>query len=198
MAKRRYRLGKRAEQQAQTRDRIVEAIMTLHEEVGPRETTISAIAERAGVERLTVYRHFPDEASLYGACSARFAELNPPPEPRAWSGEADPRARTRAALVAIYAYYQRNARMLDQLYRDKALIPALEEAMSQFEQYLEAVAEDLLMTWDPPPSRRPTLKAVLGHALCFATWRSLTSLGLGDDQVAEMMTVLGAHETHGD
>ena len=77
-------LKARAERQANTRARIVEAIMHLHQDVGPRHTTVSAIARRAGVERLTVYRHFNDESEMFAACSHRYLELNPPPQPADW------------------------------------------------------------------------------------------------------------------
>src|SRR5215470_19043989 len=94
-AKRGYVLRARAEQAAQTRARIVEAIMQLHQEVGPRNTTISAIADRAKVERLTVYRHFRDEAAMFAACSHRYLELNPPPDPAAWAEELEPVGRVQ-------------------------------------------------------------------------------------------------------
>jgi AcrR family transcriptional regulator len=197
MAKRKYRLGKRAEQQEQTRQRIVDAIVALHEEVGPRQTTISAVAERAGVERLTVYRHFPDEAGLYGACSARFTELNPPPDPLTWQQITDPAARTGTALEALYRYYRHAARMLDQIYRDVDLIPALKEVMSDFEGYLDAIADDLLAGWRPPHPRADTTRAVLRHAISFRTWQSLSLQGLSDERIARMMSELIARESAG-
>jgi AcrR family transcriptional regulator len=195
MAKRKYRLGKRAEQQEQTRQRIVDAIVALHEEIGPRQTTISAVAERAGVERLTVYRHFPDDASLYGACSARFTELNPPPDPLAWRQITDPATRTDTALQALYGYYRHTARMLDQLYRDVDLIPALKEVMGTFEGYLDAITDDLLASWHPPRPRADTARAVLHHAISFRTWQSLSLQGLNDERIARMMSELIACES---
>lgn len=195
MAKRKYRLGKRATQQEQTRQRIVDAIVALHEEIGPRQTTISAVAERAGVERLTVYRHFPDDASLYGACSARFTELNPPPDPLLWQQITDAAARTGAALEALYAYYRHAARMLDRLYRDVDLIPALKEVMSDFERYLDAITDDLLASWQPSRPSVDSARAALRHAISFRTWQSLSVLGLDDERITRMMGELIARES---
>src|SRR5918995_7197902 len=95
---RKYQKKRRAEQQAETRQRIVEAMVALHREVGPARTTISAIAERAGVERLTVYRHFPDEYSMFEACTSHYATEVPGPDPTAWADIEEPAERLRAAL----------------------------------------------------------------------------------------------------
>src|SRR5919199_926005 len=102
MKTRKYTKMRRAEQEAETRQRIVEAVYALHREVGPARTTIKAIAERAGVERLTVYRHFADEGEIFAACSAHFQAEIPPPDPAAWAGVTDPAERLRAALLAFY------------------------------------------------------------------------------------------------
>src|SRR5678815_277034 len=115
-ATRRYVFKARGEQMAETRARIVEAIMQLHEEIGPRNTTVSAIAERAGVERLTVYRHFKDEAAMFAACSHRYLELNPPPEPSDWVSELDPVARARRGLETLYSFFRRTAPMFEKVY----------------------------------------------------------------------------------
>src|SRR5262245_25004962 len=117
-AKRRYTLRVRQEHLAETRARIVEAIMRLHQEVGPRNTSVSAIAARAGVERLTVYRHFKDEAAMFSACSHRYLELNPPPDPSAWAAESDPEHRARRALEALYSFFGRTSPMFEKVYRD--------------------------------------------------------------------------------
>src|SRR3712207_3871494 len=109
---RKYELKARAEGQAQTRRRITEATVELHRTVGPAQTTISAIAERAGVQRLTVYRHFPTEEELFAACSAHWLAGSPPPDPAEWAGIADRRERLRSALEAIYAWYRANEGML--------------------------------------------------------------------------------------
>src|SRR5581483_5501222 len=110
--KRKYELRRRAERQAETRQRIVEATVALHTTVGPAHTTIAAIAERAGVERPTFYRHFPTLPALLSACSAHGWATNPPPDPEPWLDIGDPEARLREALMQLYAYYERNERGL--------------------------------------------------------------------------------------
>ena len=185
MKKRPYRLKRRAEQQARTRERIVEAAAALHEQLGPRNTTISAVAERAGVQRLTVYRHFPDDRALFAACSAHWLGLNPPPDAQAWRDLDDPAARSRAALGALYAYYRRTARMWRSVYRDLEALPALEKPMAGVQAYLQDVAGDLLATWRAGPGARRTLKAALAHCVAFATWDSLAREGLKDAEMAD-------------
>jgi AcrR family transcriptional regulator len=185
MKKRRYRLGRRAEQQLRTRERIVDAAMALHEEVGPAETTISALAERAGVQRLTVYRHFPEERDILQACSSKWFALNQPPDV-AKIGGGKPLERTRSVLAALYGYYERTRDMWTSLYRDLGKLPALDEPMAQFEAYLGSVRNDLLATWKPRRSRR--LRATLGHALRFSTWQSLSAEGLSPTAMANLTT----------
>lgn len=181
-----YRLRKRLEQQQQTRQRIVEATTALHEEVGPAATTISAIAERAGVQRLTVYRHFPEERGLYQACSAHWNAAHPPPDPSAWTSLREPRARLRAALTALYSYYRSGAGMLTKVFRDAAEIPAVAEVILPFRHYLRQRADDLARAW--PASRHERLRrAAIAHALEFDTWRSLSAQGLTEAEAAEVM-----------
>src|SRR6266852_9682488 len=108
---RKYELKERAESLNVTRERIVDATVELHDSFGPARTTISAIAERAGVQRLTVYRHFPDERSLLHACSSHWTGQNPKPDPSSWVSIADPEERLRTALTAIYAYFRKTERM---------------------------------------------------------------------------------------
>lgn len=186
MKARPYRLRKRLEQQQQTRQRIVEAAVALHQEVGPAATTISAIAERAGVQRLTVYRHFPEERGLYQACSAHWNAAHPLPDPSAWTGLRDPGARLRAALTALYAYYRSGAGMLTSVFRDAAGIPAVAEVLMPYRHYLRQRADELARAW--PASRPERLRrAAIAHALEFDTWRSLSAQGLTDAEAAEVM-----------
>jgi AcrR family transcriptional regulator len=186
METRPYRLRKRLEQQQETRQRIVEAAQALHQEVGPAATTISAIAERAGVQRLTVYRHFPDERGLYQACSAHWNVGHPLPDPADWAGVREPRARLGAALMALYSYYRDGAVMLAKVFRDIAEVPAVAEVMQPFGEYLRRQADDLARAW--PASRQGRLRrAAIAHALEFDTWRSLAAQGLTDAEAADVM-----------
>src|SRR3954447_12983470 len=127
---RRYELKERPRRQEETRQRIVDATVALHGEVGPARTTVAEVARRAGVGRVTVYNHFPDDASLLGACSAQFIESNPPPDPSAWARIGDPEARLRSALGQTYAYFRENAAMLANVNRDAALMPALAQVLA--------------------------------------------------------------------
>lgn len=180
-AKRSYVLKARAKRLADTRARIVEAIMFLHQEVGPRHTTISAIAKRAGVERLTVYRHFSDETAMFSACSHRYLELNPPPQPTEWASEEDPVRRTHRGLEEIYAFFSRTAPMFEKIYRDVGEYESLKKIMDGFDLYLRNLADDLATGW-PQDSERARRSMILRHATKFSTWQSLTVEGVDNEQ----------------
>jgi AcrR family transcriptional regulator len=166
---RQYELKKRAERQEETRRRIVEAAIELHSTLGPARTSVSAIAERAGVQRHTYYRHFPDDRSLGLACSGLYMERNPPPDPEAWRAIADPRERLRRGLDELYDYYERNQQMLSNVTRDAEVDPLTAElAAIRFAPALGNVREVLA---DGRRSKR-TL-ALLDVALAFSTWRML-------------------------
>lgn len=174
----------------QTRERIVEATRTLHEEVGPAATTITAIAERAGVQRLTVYRHFPDDRALIGACSSDWSEDHPLPDPSSWAALEDPVTRLRAALGELYAYFRDGAPMLEQVLRDEVEVPELAEVMAPWWEYMKEVAGGLAAGWGVEASRQRILRAAVGHALRFRTWQSLDDEGLSDRDAAELMVRL--------
>jgi len=182
--KRSYTLHKRAAAQEETRRRIVEAAVALHEEIGPRATTISAIAARAGVQRLTVYRHFPDDAAVFQACSSHWLDLHPLPDPAGWRTIAPAPARTRAALAAFYRYYRSTERMWTGAYRDLPLLPALQGPMADFDSAVRAVGEGLVAALGPSPG--PALAATVHHALAFSTWASLKAEGLDDARMAAL------------
>ena len=116
--KRKYELKKRADEMAETRRRITEAAVELHGTVGPARTTLSAVAERAGVQRHTVYRHFPSDAELFAACSTHYNTANPWPDVGSWRAISDPRQRLRRALDELYAYYERTEPMFSNILRD--------------------------------------------------------------------------------
>jgi AcrR family transcriptional regulator len=186
--KRAYRMTRRAESEEQTRLRITESAVALHEEVGPAHTTVSAIAERAGVRRSTVYRHFPDEDALFAACSSHWRAANPPPDPSVWSSIADPAERTRVALDALYAFYGRTEPMYVSLLRDEQLVPAVEQRLRDFYAFLWLLQDDLAAGRGVRGRRARQVRAALGHAVAFATWRSLArEQGLGRDEAVELM-----------
>ncbi|HEV2062413.1 MAG TPA: TetR family transcriptional regulator [Solirubrobacteraceae bacterium] len=136
--KRQYRMKRRAELEAQTRQRITESAVALHGTLGPARTSISAIAEHAGVRRSTVYRHFPDERALFAACSAHWSAANPLPDLAAWESVADPDARLSDALEELYGFYRRNEDMLANLVRDEPAVRAVAEQFGEFREYLAA------------------------------------------------------------
>src|ERR671934_1755857 len=175
--KRPYRMRRRAELEQQTRRRITDSTVALHEELGPARTSISTIAERAGVRRSTVYRHFPDEDALFDACSSHWRALNPPPDPRPWSGIADPARRTETALREVYAFYGRTQGMYESLLRDEPLMPTVQRRLRDFYGYLDAVRDVLMAGRGLRGRAARRTRAAIGHALAFSTWRSLTHEG---------------------
>jgi AcrR family transcriptional regulator len=184
-------MRKRAEQVDHTRQRIVEAAVHLHGTVGPAATTIAGIAEQAGVTRLTVYRHFPDEVALYLACSSHWMAQQVPPDPDAWTLTADPAQRLRAGLADLYRYYRQGQAMLTRTYRDKAAVPeSLQRAVEGIDRhYRDVLLEPFAGTCTRAQRRR--LRAVLGHAVSFWTWRSLCLQGgLSDREAVEAMATL--------
>jgi AcrR family transcriptional regulator len=190
---RKYEKKRRAELEAETRRRITETAVELHGTVGPAHTSISAIAERAGVRRSTVYRHFPDEAALFDACSSHWEEANPLPELAEWEAIADPDKRLRTALDELYAHYRRTERMMENLHRDELTVPLVAERFAGYHQYLAAARDMLIRGRSVPGLRREEARAAIGHALAFTTWRSLTrEQGLDDARAAEMMCGLVA------
>ena len=181
-------MSRRAEQVEQTRQRIIDATVELHGSIGLAATTIAAIAERAGVTRLTVYRHFPDENVLIGACSAQWMSRQQPPDPAGWSRIADPAGRLRAGLADLYRFYRAGAAMLANVYRDSAVMP---EAFQQALRDLDNQHRDVLL--EPfrgnTPDERRRLSALVGHAISFWTWRSLCfDNGLENQAAVEAMT----------
>jgi AcrR family transcriptional regulator len=181
-----YLQRRRAERSGETRARILDALIALHEEVGPSRTTVSAIAARAGVQRLTVYRHFPDDRGRLEASTARWLSAHPPPAPALWSKERDPATATESALVGLFAYYRRTARMWTTAYRDVGQVPGLGPAMARFEDHLTAIGDGLVDAWSREVSS-PEARALIHHALRFSTWESLAREGLDDEQMARLI-----------
>ena len=185
--RRKYELKERAVKQADTRRRIVDATVELHREVGPARTTISEVARRAGVGRVTVYNHFPDDASLLRACAERWEA---PPDPRAWAKERDPDERLKTALAELYGHYRSNEALLANIERDAALVPALAGVLeSSGAREREAAMQDALLAGRKLRGKRERrARAAIGLALSFATWQRLTAgEGLRDGEAAKLM-----------
>jgi len=171
----------------QTRRRITQAAVDLHGTVGPAATTISAVAERAGVTRATLYRHFPDEGALFTACSGAWLREHPRPDTAAWLGIGDPRDRVRLALARMYAYYRSAEPMLANLLRDIDTLPG------PTARNLVAYPSQMLVVLDagwPAAGNARLRRSVILHAVAFATWRSLTGEGASDAEASELMADL--------
>jgi AcrR family transcriptional regulator len=194
MKRGKYQLKKRAEREEETRLRIVRATVELHETVGPALTTRSAIAERAGVSRPTVYSHFPDELSLGKACSALGLSENPLPDPGMWEEIADPEKRLREALSELYDYSRRREGLLANILRDQEMPhlkddPDVREIMRPIVEHWERMQRALAMGWQIHNSHTPPLlQGAIGLALDFQNWRTMVrKQGMTDEQAVELM-----------
>lgn len=185
MNSRPYRMGKRLDDVDETRRRIVEAAVELHGSVGPKETTISAIAERAGVQRSTVYRHFPDDEALFGACTGHWMARHPWPDPEAWRTIGDPAERLAHGLGQLYAFYAEGRDMIANSLRDVEVMPAFVGAAMAAR--LAAMRRALAAGWKLRGRRRVLLDAAVAHAVDFRSWESLTGAGLTPADAARLM-----------
>lgn len=189
--KRKYEKRARAEAEAQTRQRITESAVELHGTLGPARTTMSAVADRAGVRRSTLYRHFPDDRALFGACSAHWAGENPPPDIGRWAAIDDPAARLDTALSDLYAYYRRTEEMMDKLLRDASAVEIVHELMGGYRALLDQAVEILMRGRGLRGNAAKRARAAIGHALAFRTWQDLSrGQGLDDRGAVELMARL--------
>ena len=188
--KRKYELKKRAAGMADTHLRITEAAIELHGTVGPSRTTLSAVAERAGVERRTLYRHFPTQAELFEACSTHYFRANPWPDLGSWRAICDPHERLARALEELYAYYERTEPMLSNVLRDAELVDFARDAVAPLHAYLDDAVEVLTAGRQVRGRRRQRLGGALHHALAFSTWRSLGANGIGRSEAVTLITAL--------
>lgn len=162
--------------------------MRLHGTLGPAATTVAGIAAEAGVTRVTVYRHFPDDDALFAACSAHWRSQQTPPDPDAWALTSEPDERLRLGLADIYRFYRDGAEMLTRVHRDKAVLPA--DIRRGLDGQQRRFREVLLEPFGEAGAARP-LRAVVGHAVSFWTWRSLcVEHRLSNEDAVEAMTAL--------
>ncbi len=184
--KRKYELKARAERQRQTLGRIVAATVALHEEVGPARTTIADIARRAGVQRITVYKAFPEPGDLFAACQRRFVDANPQPDLAPSSGE-DPIARLEAVLTKLYAWYRGTEAMERNIHGDRHLVPALDALMAETNDVrLSALAEGHARALARGKPRAAT-RALISLSLEFRTWELLAHQGMPDRDIARLL-----------
>jgi AcrR family transcriptional regulator len=196
---RRYQKRRRAEREFQTRRRITEATVKLHGTLGPARTTIKGVATEAGVQRATVYRHFPDLDSLFLACSTHWASLNPPPDPDAWNQITDPDTRLRHGLSELYTWYAWAEPMLSNVFRDAPSVPAMNKPVEEFVLLFQELHRVLMSRRKISGRARARVSAVIGHALAFATWHSLVrehELN-AEEAVALMSTLVTAASRRG-
>ena len=177
----------------ETRRRIAKATFDLHALVGPAKTTIAAIAERAGVERATVYKHFPDDLSLFRGCVGHGMAAHPPPDPEPWKAIRDPAERLSTALAALFGYYRGTETIWTNILRDMPTMPELQQANAEAGvfDYFDQVRAILAEGWPVTGRERTILRAAVGHAIQFPTWESLVrTQSLSDRQAVEAMTVM--------
>jgi AcrR family transcriptional regulator len=179
-----YKLKRRAERRDETRQRIVAATIELHQTIGPSATTITEIAQRAGVGRVTVYRHFPDELALARACSGQYLERNPPPDSERWRSISDAEERLRTALRETYAYHRATEQMFSHVLADARDHPVVEP----YHQLWRQAAHVLVEPWAVRGRERTALRAGIALALSFDTWHTLArGHGLSDHRAVDLM-----------
>jgi AcrR family transcriptional regulator len=183
--KRKYELKQRAERLAETRRRITEATVELHRTVGPAATHINEVARRAGVQRMTVYNHFPNDTALLTACSAHWRALHPTPDLAAWRAVEDPGARLRLGLRQLYGWYRETEPMTANVLRDAQVLPALRAILEGgLLRNLDQARRVLTEPIDVRGRRRQRVDAAARAAIDLHTWRALAPLG--DAEAADL------------
>ena len=187
---RQYRLKQRAESQEQTRQRIVKATVALHTTLGPAHTSMVAIAQQAGVERPTLYRHFPTMSDLFSACSSHLWEQSPPPDPEPWVRITDAEARLRQALTELYTYYAHHELAQWKILRDLEDMPELRPFAARRIAHRQRMREVLASSWPDRGTTQKFLIAALAHATDYFAWRSLRRQGLTNEEAIALMVNL--------
>jgi AcrR family transcriptional regulator len=184
-------MARRRENLDAMRQRIAEAAFELHRTIGPARTSVSAVAERAGVQRHTVYHHFPDMGSLVRACTEHGMRITRIPEAEPWRAIADPTARLARALPELYAYYRANTQLLGNVVRDMPLMADI-GGVEAFVEHMRGLFGALADGWAGDAGTQRRRMAAIGHAMAFETWKSLTDNGLADAEAAELMVRFAA------
>ena len=163
-------MQRRASQVDDTRRRITEAAVRLHTSVGPSETSFAAVADEAGVTRLTLYRHFSSRDELFAACMSHWRAQHPPPDVDAWRSERSFERRLRRAVDELYGWYAKNSDDLYPLYRDAAFTPDATHRARR--ENIERMTDVII---GPPAdsTRAHRVRAAVGHVLGYWTWQSL-------------------------
>jgi len=182
-----YRKKLRARQEAETRRRITEAVVDLHRTVGPAHTTVTEVAKRAGVGRMTVYNHFPTDADLIEACSTHWSSQNPLPDPTEWAQVEDVNERLERGLLELYSWYADTEDMMGKVLRDAPIVPPLGDLMEErWWALVDQMCAVLLRGQNLKGQQRKKTLAALRVALDFATWRTLTTEGLSHTAAARL------------
>jgi len=180
----------RAAKSDQTRQRIIDAGVELHRTVGPAATSMSAVADLAGVSRPTLYGYFPSEAQLFQACTLHWLQEDPPPDPSRWMEIQEPRDRVELALTQLYENFDRNPRMSENVFRDMYIVASMMEfTVPAFEAALAAETEILVRGFDDQNAEvKERRVAAVAVALSFDTWRVLTQQGCATAEAVDLMT----------
>jgi len=185
--KRPYQLKQRAKAQDKTRQRIVEAAIELHQSQGLAATSFADIAKRANVGKVTVYRHFPDELALVGACSGQYFDRNPLPDIESWRQADDAGERLCYGLLQTYRFHRQTEPMLGRILAEARDLAIMEPYHAHWNRAADILAEPFM----PSDEDRPILQAALALALAFETWQLLVDKHrLSDDQAVELVTRL--------
>jgi AcrR family transcriptional regulator len=187
---RRYVMQQRAETRDATRLRIVDAAIDVRSTRGGNRT-VTAVAARAGVSRLTVYRHFRDDGALAMACMTRFVEIHPPPDPSAWVPIEPRAARLRHSLTELHGWYRDNEAMLTNSAVDQFADPRLAEVLAPISAGFDAMQRVVSAGWSDEVGASPLVDAAIDHAMAFTTWLSLRrGQGLSETEAVTLMVAL--------
>jgi AcrR family transcriptional regulator len=185
---RKYEQKERATSMGRTRDRIIEATLALHSSVGPGRTSIAQIAERAGVQRHTVYRHFPSQQELLEACSQHYWTTHQWRPVECWSDVRDA-ASLQRELTALYGFYEQNQDVIFRTLHDAAEDPGIEVSLRAYREYVAAVRASLVGSLASSSAGSPDLEVMIEHALAFETWYQLChGAGATSEQAARLMS----------